>query len=328
MAILNDFKTDIFISYAHIDNDSPLPQPNAKGWVDSFHHLLKDKLTKRLGSRDIAIWGDPAVRGNDDFNDVIKDQINQAGLFLALTSPGYLSSDYCKKELFWFKQKAEAESQGLLVAQKSRIFNLLLYNIDHNQWPEAFKGTSGFSFHDAQYKNDYGEPVRPNPDDDVHFNPKLRELVEAIIGTLEVLNRPFQVYLADVSDDLVGHRNDVMAGLENQNIELLPTPQWFPPEDYERSVIDTVEKADLSIHLFRETAGRVIEGGQDETYPQKQANLALASGTQSVIWIPKTLNIDEIEDPSHRAFLSDKKNRNHQRGHYEFVAGTRPTLTQ
>jgi hypothetical protein len=49
------FAKQIFISYAHIDNQ-PL-SPEQKGWITRFHNTLQGFLDTRLG-RDAAIWRD------------------------------------------------------------------------------------------------------------------------------------------------------------------------------------------------------------------------------------------------------------------------------
>jgi hypothetical protein len=45
---------------------------------------------------------------------------------VALTSPGYLHSEYRRQELEWFHRKTGLEPQGLAVGDDYRICNLLL----------------------------------------------------------------------------------------------------------------------------------------------------------------------------------------------------------
>ena len=49
------FAKQIFISYAHIDNQ-PL-SPEQQGWITRFHNTLQGFLNTRLGW-DAAIWRD------------------------------------------------------------------------------------------------------------------------------------------------------------------------------------------------------------------------------------------------------------------------------
>ena len=63
------FEYDLFISYAHIDNQHYPDVP--KGWIDYLHERLEVSLSKRLG-RTPKIWPDRKLRGNEVFNDEIK----------------------------------------------------------------------------------------------------------------------------------------------------------------------------------------------------------------------------------------------------------------
>jgi hypothetical protein len=50
---LMNFEENLFISYAHID-DEPLT-PGEKGWITRFHATLKAILSTRMG-REAKIW--------------------------------------------------------------------------------------------------------------------------------------------------------------------------------------------------------------------------------------------------------------------------------
>ena len=77
-----NFEYDLFISYAHIDNQhySGVPQ----GWVDYLHERLQVSLSRRLG-RAPRIWRDRKLRGNDVFDDEIKQTLANA----AIPSPAH-----------------------------------------------------------------------------------------------------------------------------------------------------------------------------------------------------------------------------------------------
>ena len=62
MSYLHEFKRDVFISYAHYDNE-PLIE-GKEGWVSEFHRTLEIYLRKRLGV-DPVIWRDNELRGNE-----------------------------------------------------------------------------------------------------------------------------------------------------------------------------------------------------------------------------------------------------------------------
>jgi hypothetical protein len=60
---LSNYQQDIFVSYAHVDN-----QPFAgadKGWVTTLIKDLKNLLARKLGRLDAySLWLDDELRGN------------------------------------------------------------------------------------------------------------------------------------------------------------------------------------------------------------------------------------------------------------------------
>ena len=81
MAQIPGYDYDIFISYAHDDNDT---QGESPGWVDRFHERLENWLVKQRCFHNLEIWRDKKLHGNTEFDDAIKNRINSSALFLAL----------------------------------------------------------------------------------------------------------------------------------------------------------------------------------------------------------------------------------------------------
>ena len=150
MSYVSIFKYDIFISYARVDNDTAAE--TELGWVDLFHNNLEVTLNKAIGKKSIKIWRDKEISGNQVFDDTIQTAVNNSAVFIAITSKGYINSTYCMEELGSFYKKADAEIAGLKVKDNSRIFNILIQNIPHEEWPQELIGTSGFPFN-----NDYDD---------------------------------------------------------------------------------------------------------------------------------------------------------------------------
>ena len=92
------------------------------------------------------------MQGNTAFNDAIKSAVKDSALLFALNSRNYLESAYCQDELAWFHDDNSERPGGLKVGDELRIFNILLNNIPHAEWPEALGETGGFCMHDARDK--------------------------------------------------------------------------------------------------------------------------------------------------------------------------------
>jgi hypothetical protein len=116
-----DFENDIFISYAHLD-DQPLTE-GQKGWVSDFHRALELRLGELLGEKP-KIWRDAKLAGNDYFSDVIVGRLMKVALLISILSPRYLKSEWCVKELREFYKAAE-QTGGLRVGEKARVFKVV-----------------------------------------------------------------------------------------------------------------------------------------------------------------------------------------------------------
>lgn len=68
------FKKDLFISYAHIDNQ-PLA-PDEQGWITQLHASLETTLGMRMGGK-AKIWREDKLQRNDVFADEIVGSIRE-----------------------------------------------------------------------------------------------------------------------------------------------------------------------------------------------------------------------------------------------------------
>lgn len=89
MKFVPGFRNDVFLSYARADD--------TEGWVSLFRERLEKSLQKRLGSP-VSVWMDTRdLTSYVDFNREISDQLDAAA-FIAVSSPNYSGSLYCRKE--------------------------------------------------------------------------------------------------------------------------------------------------------------------------------------------------------------------------------------
>ena len=118
---MTSFNKDLFISYAHMDNQ-PL-SPEQKGWISRLHATLEALLSMRLG-KTARIWRDDKLNGNDIFADEIVGQFETTAVLVSILTPRYLASPWCLKEFHEFCARAE-QNGGLIVDNKARIFKIL-----------------------------------------------------------------------------------------------------------------------------------------------------------------------------------------------------------
>lgn len=344
MAYIEGYKHDIFISYCHSDNLKQFDEQ--LGWVENFYQNLRTSLLKSIGSKDVTIWWDEkGLDGDTLFDDSIADALKNSAILICLNSPSYLNSEYCKKELGLFYKHAKDGSQGIKVGDRSRILNVLLYNIPHQEWPPEFGGTTGFPFHDSVEESEKGHPLTTS---DVQFKKKFLTFCDSVSKLIEqfheVLDKGiplpppiFDIFFGDVSDNLRTLRNRTIAGVEKQaitelnkhKIEIIPDiPPPYEKNEHEAAVNGKLEKAEFSVHLLDQIPGRNIEGEETLWYPQKQAELSLLTSTPKLIWVPTDLNIETVEEEKYRNFLHDLEDGKLPAAGYKFVRSTKSEVTQ
>ena len=343
MTYVSGFEFDIFISYAHVDNLTA--EGGSKGWVSQFHQYLEVQLWKRVGrTESVKVWRDLALDGNQLFDQTIQDRVQGSALFLALTSAGYLASDYCRRELRCFHERAQSDPYGLVMGDRLRIFNVLLNNIPRPKWPEEYGRSSGHAFHDAKREEEFGEPVDPG---DKLFQQQLRDLVNSVYKTLSAFKRApsaaegtqdsaarketsFTIYVADTADSLRTVRKRLINELQQQSGTRVVTniPPPFEPHGHEQELTEELRRANLSVHLLDQFAGREIDGLPGLCYPQAQAELAIARGQAPFIWVAQHLERDSIEDEGYKQFLDKLENGSREEGRYDFVRGSPSSIAR
>ena len=141
----NTFAWDIFISYAHIDNQhySDIPQ----GWIDYLQERLEIRLAQLLG-RTPNIWRDrKKLRGNLEFQDQINDDLAKVAVFVAVLSPRYLESTSCRAEVEAFTRAAEQQG-GIRRGNTHRVFKVIKTEIPREAHPAGWQSLLGYEFYE------------------------------------------------------------------------------------------------------------------------------------------------------------------------------------
>jgi TIR domain len=337
MAILKRRQCDVFVSYAHVDD---LPdREGEKGWVHHFANQLSVRLLKRFGEK-VEVWRDPQLARAQRYDPVIERAVHGAGVMVCLLSNRYLKSEYCSQEIAWFQAKAAAEPEGLVVGDFLRIFPVLLYNIPSGQWPEVCKGTSGFSFFDAQGEA-FGMPLAPGSE---AFNRQLYALVEELYLVLtqlrglesaalgaaaaEAAEPPFTVFLSQPADDLRPTARQLSAALVGQGIEVLTgVPPPYDEGGHAATVREAMAKADLAVHLLSFHPGEPLdEADSARTYPLEQARLGLEHARSQLVLMPDELVIELIDQPAYAEFLRSLGDRKRDAEQFELVRAGRQRM--
>ncbi len=361
MANPTTYSYDIFISYAHVDN-----MPGGKrGWVYRFQNELKARLDRKLGRIGLArIWWDSRLDGSHVFNDVIQEAVGGAALFIALTSEGYLKSDYCGDELKMFCKKIEDEAAGAIVTNRARVLNVLLDNITHERWPARYGGSNGYRFYDEER----GTPLEVKRKDfDVEINKMVNVIHEMLTAIGDAQKKPeklelgregqetdegqkteegqeeeqekkdeeeqFTVFVADTSTTLKTVRSRVYAELTKDKrvriTDLIPPPR--KRAEHEEKALEKIKNADLCVHLLDSTPGREIDDEPSKSYLEVEAGLSLLRAKSQFVWASTELTpakIEEIEDEPHRKLLQlPEDGPRREGGDYKFGRDRQNTIS-
>jgi hypothetical protein len=87
MAFVSDYEHDVFVSYAHLDNQGET------AWVSTLIRHLDTDLRQRLGTKDLRIWIDENLDGNRPLTPEIMRSIQRSATLLIVMSSGYLASE-------------------------------------------------------------------------------------------------------------------------------------------------------------------------------------------------------------------------------------------
>jgi hypothetical protein len=316
MNAMPDFENDIFISYAHIDNQ-PLVE-GQKGWIDEFHHALETRLDQFLGE-ECKVWRDKKLAGNDVFDEAIVSKFPKTALLVSVLSPRYTKSEWCLKELKAFFAAA-AQSGGDRIGEKSRVFKVIKTHVPREEHPPELQGLLGYPFYEIEDVTDRPREFVIDPRDESYrkFRLKLDDLAYEISDLAKVIRhkKPEQagtasgssgefIYLATVTSDLSEARDQIQRELRQRGYIMLPDKSWpSTAVDLESAIREDLQRAKLSIHLVGKNYGMIPEGA-DRSIVQWQVELARACSKSRelpcVLWVPPGLKPAE---PRQEAFLT------------------------
>lgn len=279
MSFLSNFENDIFISYAHID-DEPLVK-GQDGWITKFHHAFETRYRQLWGSAP-KIWRDKRkMHGNDYIEETLVSQVSKNAILVSILSPRYLEREWCLREVEEFCKTAD-QTGGFKIANKARIFIVeKTYIPPEIQIPRELQNLGGYRFYQLDPEN---ERAHEFSQDHVSYAAKLEDIIYEIHHLLETLkNRqegppdPKQplgpippvpasgtsVYLAETTRDLEYERDQIKRELQRRGHNVLPDnklPLYAP--EFEAAVRENLESCKFSIHLVGENYGTIPEAAE------------------------------------------------------------------
>jgi hypothetical protein len=333
--LIPNYDADIFISYARIDNEPLIGPTMQKGWVDIMHQNLEKRLAQLLGEKP-SFWRDLAdLPGHGYIEQTLKDKVSRAAILLSFLSPGYIRSDWCKKELAGFFVSA-MQTGGVQINNKSRIFKVVKTPIDAADYPAELSELHGYHFYEIdpvkktllEFRPEYGSESFEK------FIKRLDELawdIKEFIRYLQAGVSPppvpslkssgLSVYLAPTTYELNAERDKIKHELQLNGHRVLPDePLPLELGAVEQAVQNYLKQSQFSIHLIGPSYGIVPEREAQRSMARIQYDLAARHTSRDffrLVWLPK--GMQAVEDSRQQQFIDFVKQDASARAGDEFL---------
>ena len=328
MAFVTGCEHDVFLSYAHVDDDA-LPGME-HGWVTTLVQCLRTRLAQILGRSDsYSLWMDHDLSGNVSVSRQLMSAVHNTATLVVVLSPGYIASDWCRRERSGFLSAVAARTgSGVFVIEREPV--------DEAECPAEFKDLTGYHFWVGEWPNKtvriLGSPA-PAPTDRDYYacvDDLCRDLAQELKrqrGTAATMvmaaqsaavaqtvsapvparsqageGRPV-VFLAETTDDLETNRSAIRRFLSQMDIDVLPAT-WYPqePRAFRQSVQRDLARSELFVQLISEAPGKKppdLPGG----YVALQLEIAKALNKPVLQWRRPGMDLSLVEDGDHRQLL-------------------------
>jgi len=179
MAYVPGTKNDIFISYAHVDNER---DSHDVRWVSEFVRGFTVELRQRLGApKDFALFFDQSDLEAHHRLDYLLENARQSAILVAVLSPSYISHDWTIKELREFATIA-SDRQRIIVIEKLPLETYDEYPPEIEQHKRTqFWRTNEPESHTPSTLTVYGRPVE--------YRSRLETLADQVQRLLRELRR-------------------------------------------------------------------------------------------------------------------------------------------
>jgi hypothetical protein len=331
MVYVPGLEHDVFISYAHIDNE-PFGEGQSR-WVSTFHRDLQKRLPMVLGD-EAVVWRDPRLLGNEVVWEALESRLRECAVLVVVLSPRYVDSVSCRRELDCFEHATES-SRGFELGARRRVFKVEKTPVSRDRHPEIVRALPGYEFHWPDPETGEPREFHLHPDPNVRFRywPKLDDLVRDMAAILREMRQQrsllptpkeedsrIRVYLASTTQDVRDERERLDRELKDSRCEVLPD-RLLPDsvEDFRTTVRSALAQCRLSVHLIGANYGAIPEGDSRSVVVLQHELAAERAGQgelSEIIWMRPDVQAREAPQ---RAFISTLELHVGARDRFEFM---------
>ena len=306
MAFVPNFEHDVFVSYAHVD-DEVFPGRSI-GWVSELVQFLKLRLNQKLGRADAySLWIDRELGAYAPISEQLMGTIAKTAVLLVILSPGYVASEWCRRERNGFLRLVRAGGA-------TRVMVVEREPIEDSQWPDELKDLKLFRFWMAQETKPRRILGYPKPDDDNEYYSRMEDLCADLADMLKRMRtsgEPAQVspqsgplvYLARTTYDLDHEWNDVKRYLDQAGIRVLPETSYpLEADTFRASAERDIRQCKLVVQLLSMVPLRKPATSPTD-FATIQLDLAKQLGKPVLQWRHPELDPDIVRDELQKKLL-------------------------
>lgn len=178
----NNHKAQVFISYAHIDDQKF--DEETRGWITNFVDNLIKMIGMKTGGREISCWMDYRLEPQRAVDATLHAKIEESACIVAFMSPGYLSSKWCLLEMETFVNQVGGGKAS------NRVFLVEILETDRKLWHDGIQSISVVKLWEKGL--DQPEPMTlgwpiPNPKADKSYWRELNYLASVLARQIQNL---------------------------------------------------------------------------------------------------------------------------------------------
>ena len=306
---------EVFISYAHADDHVMVD--GAKGWVTTFADRLHKAVNTKPGGSGTSVWMDHRLEPQRAVDSALAERVGRADCFVALMSPRYLESSWCRDEMDGFIQRRGG-------AAANRVFVIETLPTDRSRWHPAARSLVGVPFwaqdFDEAAPMPLGWPV-PQAEDRPYWK-KLNELAHTLASQLAAAPAavatstatpaaPRRVWIADPTDHVIEHWEALSAALRQAGAEVLPAAVGLYPlaveAQFQAALSADLGRADLLVQLFGPHPGKKPPWSASplsRLQSERAQAFAARRGLSYLPWRPPDVVLEAIANDDHRRLLT------------------------
>ncbi len=261
MAFVPGAEFDVFISYSWADNQS--------GWVDRFEKALTERVHVLLGQKPNFFRDLRELSGEEDFTKEIRNKLEKSAALVAVLSPGYFGSDYCRLERNHYVDHVEG---GLAIGTRVKLVKAVKLPHPKGLHRSFVKQAVGFPFH-----SDPPVVVEYQPGE-ANFSDGIDKLAKGLKHLLDdIANSKAKIYVAEpVPPALTAIWQRLRNQLGTKGFQLLPADRLdtFIDSDY---IASEMRDAALTVHLL---------SPHFTDFSRQQLQLAQQLNKPTLLWVP------------------------------------------